>query len=71
MKNQVELYNERLKLFKEYGYDIPKSRKFILTKAKVSGGRILEVGTGRGHMAVALAKNGLKVVSRTAVYKYL
>jgi ubiquinone/menaquinone biosynthesis C-methylase UbiE len=63
MKNQVELYNERLKLFKEYGYDIPKSRKFILTKAKVSGGRILEVGTGRGHMAVALAKNGLKVVS--------
>ncbi|MFZ2938313.1 MAG: methyltransferase domain-containing protein [Candidatus Omnitrophota bacterium] len=32
MKNQVELYNERLKLFKEYGYDIPKSRKFILDR---------------------------------------
>jgi len=42
---------------------MPRARKFILTKAKISGGRILEVGTGRGHMAVALAKNGLKVVS--------
>jgi len=54
---------DRLKLFKRYGYDIPRARKFILTKAKVSGGRILEVGTGRGHMAVELAKDGLKVVS--------
>ena len=63
MNNLIKQDQDRLRLFKRYGYDIPRARKFILTKAKVSVGRILEVGTGRGHMAVALAKNGLKVVS--------
>jgi len=63
MGNLLKQNQDRLRLFKRYGYDIPRAREFILTKAKVSGGRILEVGTGRGHMAVALAKNGLKVVS--------
>jgi len=63
MDNFVKQDQDRLRLFKRYGYDIPRARKFILTKAKVPGGIILEVGTGRGHMAVALAKNGLKVVS--------
>jgi ubiquinone/menaquinone biosynthesis C-methylase UbiE len=63
MDNFVKQDQDRLKLFKRYGYDIPRARRFILTKAKVPGGIILEVGTGRGHMAVALAKNGLKVVS--------
>jgi ubiquinone/menaquinone biosynthesis C-methylase UbiE len=63
MDNLVKQDQDRLKLFKRYGYDITRARKFILTKAIISKGRILEVGTGRGHMAVALAKNGLKVVS--------
>jgi len=63
MNNLIKQDQDRLKLFKRYGYDIPRARKFILTKAKISRGRILEVGTGRGHMAVTLAKNGLKVVS--------
>jgi ubiquinone/menaquinone biosynthesis C-methylase UbiE len=63
MNNLIKQYQDRLKLFKRYGYDIPKARSFILKKAKISGGRILEVGTGSGHMAVALAKNGLKVIS--------
>jgi len=63
MNNLIKQDQDRLKLFKKHGYDIPRARRFILTKAKVSGGRILEVGTGRGHMAVTLAKNGLKVVS--------
>jgi ubiquinone/menaquinone biosynthesis C-methylase UbiE len=63
MNNLIKQDKDRLKLFKRYGYDIPRARRFILTKAKVSRGRILEVGTGRGHMAVTLAKNGLKVVS--------
>jgi len=55
---------ERLKLFKKYGYDIPKTRNFIISKAKlVKGGRMLEIGTGRGHMATLLAKNGFRFVS--------
>ena len=55
---------ERLKLFKKYGYDMPKARKFIISKAKlVKDGSMLEVGTGRGHMATALAKKGFKLIS--------
>jgi len=63
MDNLIKQEQDRLRLFKSYGYDIPRTRKFILTKARISRGSILEVGTGRGHMAVALAKNGLKIVS--------
>jgi len=63
MENLIKQDQDRLRLFKKYGYDIPKARKFILRKAKIREGIILEVGTGRGHMAVTLAKNGLKVIS--------
>jgi len=55
---------ERLKLFKKYGYDIPKARNYIIAKAGLAtGGRMLEVGTGRGHMATLLAKNGFRFIS--------
>lgn len=56
--------NDRLKLFKKHGYDIPKARSFIIAKAGLKkGGSILEVGTGRGHMATALAQKGFKLTS--------
>ena len=54
---------KRLNLFKKYGYDISKARNFILAKVMPIQGRLLEVGTGRGHMAVVLARNGLKLIS--------
>jgi len=63
MEGLIKQYQDRLKLFKKYGYDIPRTRKFILTKAKLAKGKILEVGTGRGHMAAALARKGFKLTS--------
>jgi len=63
MNYLIKQDQNRLRLFKSYGYDIPKARNFIFAKAKISGGRILEVGTGKGHMAAVLAKNGLNIVS--------
>lgn len=54
---------KRLNLFKKYGYDISKARNFVLAKAMPIQGRLLEVGTGKGHMAVVLARNGLKLIS--------
>jgi ubiquinone/menaquinone biosynthesis C-methylase UbiE len=53
----------RLRLFKKYGYDIPKARNLILTKAMLTKGKILEVGTGKGHTAIVLAKKGFKLTS--------
>jgi len=63
MDNSIKEGQARLKLFKKYGYDIPKARNFILTKAKLSKGRVLEVGTGKGHLAIVLAKKGFKFTS--------
>lgn len=63
MDNLLKQSRERLKLFKRHGYDIPKARRFILRKAGFAKGGILEVGTGTGHMAIALARRGLRLVS--------
>ena len=64
MNNLVKHDQDRLRLLKKYGYDIPKIRNRIIAKARLTiGGTILEVGTGRGHMAVALARKGFKFVS--------
>ena len=63
MNNLVKQDQDRLKLFKKYGYDIPKARNLILAKAKLSKAKILEVGTGKGHMAIALARKGFKLTS--------
>jgi ubiquinone/menaquinone biosynthesis C-methylase UbiE len=63
MNNQLIKENEKLKLFKKYGYDIPKARNFIPAKARPIQGQVLEVGTGRGQTAVALASRGIKLTS--------
>jgi ubiquinone/menaquinone biosynthesis C-methylase UbiE len=63
MDNAIKEGQARLRLFKKYGYDIPKARNFILAKAKLSKGRVLEVGTGKGHLAIVLAKKGFQFTS--------
>jgi ubiquinone/menaquinone biosynthesis C-methylase UbiE len=56
-------YLERKTLYKSFGYDIEKERKFILDKAQPLYGDILEVGTGKGYMTVALAKEGYNFIT--------
>ena len=64
MDSVIRQDTDRLKLFKKYGYDIPKARNYIIAKAGLQkGSSILEVGTGRGHMATALARKGFKLTS--------
>jgi len=64
MDNLIRQDMERLKLFKKYGYDIPKARNFILSKAKLAkDSSMLEIGTGKGHMTIVLAKKGFRLVS--------
>ena len=49
-------YLERVNLYKSFGYDIESERKFLLQKAEPLYGDILEVGTGKGYLAIVLAK---------------
>jgi len=64
MEDVMKRDMERLKLFKKYGYDISKARSYIIAKAGLTkGGRMLEIGTGRGHMATALAQKDFKFIS--------
>ena len=53
-------YLERKALYKSFGCDIDKERKFILEKAQPLYGDILEAGTGKGHFTLALAKEGYR-----------
>ncbi len=54
---------QRKRLYKTYGYDQDASRDFILSKCLPVGNTVLEIGTGKGHMTVLLAKNSEQVVS--------
>jgi len=64
MNPDIEHLRKRLAQFKKYGYDILKKRDFAFRKANFEKGRsILEIGTGRGYMALTLAQKGFKVTT--------
>lgn len=51
-------YSKRINIYKNLGYNIEKEGNNIVEKSEPLYGDILEVGTGKGHFAVALAKKG-------------
>ncbi len=53
-----ERYRDRIKLFKSFGYNIDEERDFVVKNSQQIEGKILEVGTGKGHFAIALAQKG-------------
>lgn len=52
-------YLERVSFYRKFGYDLEKEREFIFDKSLPISGKILEIGTGKGHFALVLAKHGL------------
>jgi len=56
-------YLERVNFYRSNGYDLEKERDFILDKSMPISGEILEIGTGKGHFAFALAKRGHSFIS--------
>lgn len=53
-------YLDRVSFYRSFGYDLEKERDFILDRSLPVSGDILEIGTGKGHFALALAKRGFK-----------
>ncbi len=58
--NELKEYHDRIEVFKRHGYDMMKARNFVINKSGINGGDILEVGTGKGHLAIGLAKRGVR-----------
>jgi len=56
-------YLERVNFYRSFGYDLEKERDSILDKSLPISGEILEIGTGKGHFALALAKRGYNFTS--------
>ncbi|MDD5504768.1 MAG: class I SAM-dependent methyltransferase [Candidatus Omnitrophica bacterium] len=53
-------YLKRLDFYKSFGYDLEKERDFVYRMALPFTGRILEIGTGKGHFTLALAAQGFR-----------
>ncbi|MBD3426826.1 MAG: methyltransferase domain-containing protein [Candidatus Omnitrophica bacterium] len=57
LKNRI-LFEERNSFYMDRGLDFQKSRRFILEKAGDPDGNILDIASGKGIMALALARAG-------------
>jgi len=53
----------RKELQAQYGYDLDRERLAVIEAAQPLNGRLLEAGTGRGHLALNLARLGFRLVS--------
>jgi ubiquinone/menaquinone biosynthesis C-methylase UbiE len=62
LENHI-LYSRRVEFYRGFGYDLEKDRDFILDKSLPVTGEILEIGTGKGHFALCLAKRGFNFTS--------
>jgi len=56
-------YLERVNFYRSNGYDLEHERDFILDKSLPISKEILEIGTGKGHFALVLAKRGYSFIS--------
>lgn len=56
-------YLERINFYRSFGYDLEAERDFILDKSLPVSGEILEIGTGKGHFSLSLAKRGYNFTS--------
>ena len=64
MKDEVidnhKKFLERIEFYKKLGLDHIKEREFILDKSLPIGDNVLEIGTGKGHFSLSLAKRGYR-----------
>jgi len=65
VKDNHGKYTERIELYRAHGYDIPGLRKQLVRYVNdlSNDASILEVGTGKGHLALAIAATGRRCTS--------
>ena len=74
VKDNNKKYIERIEKYRQAGYDIPRHRDALVQylNGLPQDARILDVGTGKGHLALAIARNGFRCksidISREEIY---
>ena len=63
MNQQLAQIARRKELNARFGYDVERERLAVIRAAQPITGRILEAGTGQGHLAINLARLGYRLVS--------
>ena len=63
IEDNHKLFNERRTLYKEKGLDFLKNREFIFERVRPLKGNILDIGSGKGIMALSLARAGYSFTS--------
>ncbi len=56
-------FRSRCKRYENLGYDRLETPRIILNAAEINGGRALDIGTGKGILAMELARRGCEVIS--------
>ncbi|MFH0984909.1 MAG: class I SAM-dependent methyltransferase [Candidatus Omnitrophota bacterium] len=59
----LSILRKKIRQFKQYGYDLPASRRFVWKMSGIHRGRVLEIGTGKGHLTALLAQKDLEIIS--------
>jgi ubiquinone/menaquinone biosynthesis C-methylase UbiE len=63
VRENHQKYLDRIRIFKDAGCDMEFEREALLEQALPISGSILEIGTGKGHLSIALAKKGYSLIS--------
>lgn len=63
VEKRIKKYQDRHQVLKERGYDVGVARARVVENARPVTGRVLDVGTGPGRLAILLAEEKAKVTS--------
>jgi len=63
VRENHQKYLDRIRIFKDAGCDMEFERDALLEQALPISGSILEIGTGKGHLSIALARKEYFLIS--------
>jgi ubiquinone/menaquinone biosynthesis C-methylase UbiE/uncharacterized membrane protein YphA (DoxX/SURF4 family) len=62
-REAYQWFTAREEQFKRFGYDIKSERRWIIEESRPLEGKILEIGTGKGNLTLALAQEGCQLTT--------
>ncbi len=63
VEEKIKVTEARHRVLRERGYDVAATRVRVLERARPVAGKVLDVGTGPGRLAILLAKEGAQITT--------